>query len=635
MLRRPLIALALLATLAWAEPTLEIGLDGGVPAFEGNAVDLLVTIDPGPAGVKVEGLAVTVEAPGAKLSAAILPPADEVTVYRAPFVVRVPMRIEASEPFDATVKVEGGHGNGKALSLSGKKTIYAAPLAGGGGVGFPAEEPNGTLKLNKAYLRDTPAKAGKLNALVLELEITGGQWHVYGEATKNDPKALGVPMIAEILPNGPEVEFLSVGEYMPPEKKYYGQFKIEVPVTPVKEGDFDARVKLFWQACDPNMCIDSQVIYPTVSWTAERGDGTIEDPMAGVAAESSEDGLAGQSLWLLFLGAIVAGLVALAMPCTYPLIPITISFFTKQGEQREGKTMGLALAYGAGIVVCFASIGAVVGLGVVTGEQVLDIATNPWVNGLFALLFLYFGLSLVGLYEINLPAFVQNFAAKAGGGGGYTSVFAMGATLVITSFTCTAPFVGALLVYAAASGDWTRVTAAMGVFGLTMAIPFVLLSLSPKAMANLPRSGIWMKHLKVVLGIVELGLVLKFLSNIDLAIGTRLIYRELFLLLWGASFLISALYLMDLPALFNKERKWVMGKGTAAAIIFLLGVTIFLYSGLGGKPLPNKYMEAFLPNWDPPYDKNFQAVVYEDYAAGIAKAQELNAPVFLHFTGFQ
>ncbi|MHC4847182.1 MAG: protein-disulfide reductase DsbD family protein [Planctomycetota bacterium] len=635
MPRRSLFALVLLATLAWAQPTLKLELDGSVPAKEGGSIDLLVTVDPGPAGVKLEGLTVEVAATGAQLKSAILPPPDEEGLYQAPFIVRVPMAISASEPFEATASVQGAHGDGKALALTEKTTVYASPFSGGGSMGFPSEEPDGTLKLRKAYLRDTPAKAGKLNALVLELELVGEQWHVYGEATKNDPDALGVPLVAEILPNGPDAEFLSVGAYMPPDKQYHGQFKIEIPLTPVEQGKVTTRLKLFWQACDPNICLEFEVRYPTVSWEAVEGDGTIEDPMAGAVAAQDESDVAGQSLMLLFFGAIAAGLVALAMPCTYPLIPITISFFTKQGEQREGKTTGLALAYGAGIVFCFASMGAVVGLGVVTGEQVLDIATNPWVNGLFALLFLYFGLSLVGLYEINLPSFVQNFAAKAGGGGGYTSVFAMGATLVITSFTCTAPFVGALLVYAAASGDWTRVTAAMGVFGLTMAIPFVLLSLSPKAMSTLPRSGIWMKHLKVVLGIVELGLVLKFLSNIDMGIGTRLIYRELFLLLWGASFLISALYLMDLPALFNKQRKWTIGKGTATAVIFLLSVTVFLYSGLGGKPLPNKYMEAFLPNWNPPYDKNFQAVIYEDYEKGIAKAQELGVPVFLHFTGFQ
>lgn len=635
MPRRSLFALLLLATLGWAQPTLKLELDAGVPAKEGGSIDLLVTVDPGPEGARVDGLTVEVETAGAQLKSAILPPPDTEGVYRAPFVVRVPMVIGTGEPFDATATVKGSHADGKALEASGKTKIYASPATATGGMGFPSEEPNGILKIEKAYLKKTPARVGKLNTLVLELELTGTDYHVYGEATRNDPKALGQPMVAEILPNGPEAEFLGVGVFTPPDKQYHGRFRIEIPVTPLKQGKTATRLMLSWTACDPNMCFDPEIAYATVSWEAVEGDGTIEDPMAGAVAAQDEGGVAGQSLMLLFFGAIVAGLVALAMPCTYPLIPITISFFTKQGEQREGKTTGLALAYGAGIVFCFASIGAVVGLGVVTGEQVLDIATNPWVNGLFALLFLYFGLSLVGLYEINLPSFVQNFAAKAGGGGGYTSVFAMGATLVITSFTCTAPFVGALLVYAAASGDWTRVTAAMGVFGLTMAIPFVLLSLSPKAMSTLPRSGIWMKHLKVVLGIVELGLVLKFLSNIDMGIGTRLIYRELFLLLWGASFLISALYLMDLPALFNKQRKWTMGAGTATAVIFLLSVTVFLYSGLGGKPLPNKYIEAFLPNWNPPYDKNFQAVIYEDYEKGIAKAQELGVPVFLHFTGFQ
>jgi cytochrome c biogenesis protein CcdA len=633
MPRRSLFALLLLATAVLAAPTVTLGVAEGIQPRAGNAIDLLVTIDPGPEGVRLDGLSVTAEADGADLQEPILPPPDEKGLYRAPFLVRVPMVLKSEEPFEARARAKGELGDGTAFDAGGKKTIYAAPSLGIAEI--PGMEAEGTLHLRNAHLRDTPAKAGKLNALVLELELIGDEFHVYGEKTANDEKALGVPMVVQILPNGPEAQWLDVGPYTPPEAKYHGAFKVEIPMTPLAVGRVATRLRIFSQVCNASMCFESEVVYRAVSWEAEKGDGTIEDPMAGMNTGGPPSGVGGQSLWLLFISAVLAGLVALAMPCTYPLIPITISFFTKQGEHREGKTLGLALAYGTGIVLCFAAIGAIVGLGVVTGEQVLDVATNPWVNAVFALLFLYFGLSLVGLYEINLPSSLQNFAAKAGGGSGYGSVFAMGATLVITSFTCTAPFVGALLVYAARSGDWTRVTAAMGVFGLTMAIPFVLLSLSPKAISNLPRSGIWMKHLKVVLGIIELGLVLKFLSNIDLGIGTRLIYRELFLLLWGASFLISAIYLLDVPALLQKDRKWQMGKGTAVAIVFLLGVTVFLYSGLGGKPLPEKNIEAFLPNWEPPYDKNFRAVIKEDYQKGLAKAQELGAPVFLHFTGFQ
>jgi len=637
MPRAPLFALVLLAACSGRvpEPGLSIAPDGGVAPVPGQPVDLLVEVDPGPGGVRVDGLSVEASSEGAEFGEPVLPPPDEEGVYGAPFTVRVPMTATATEPFEVEARASGEHREGMAFSIAATKEVFPGMAPGGGGIGLGAQEPDGSLLVHGTSLKSAPAVAGKLNALVVELEITGDQWHVYGAGTKNDPDALGVPMVAEILPTGPAADFLGVGPYSPPDKKYYGRFSIEIPFTPLKQGATEARLKLQWQACDPSICIDEQIRYESVSWEARPGDGTIEEPVGGLVDRPADgNGLGGQSLWILFLGAVAAGLFALVMPCTYPLIPITISFFTKQGEHRDGKTTGLALAYGAGIVAIFAGIGAVVGLGVLTGDEVLDFATNKWVNGLFALLFVYFGLSLIGLYEINLPSSVQNLAGRAGSGGGYMSVFAMGTTLVITSFTCTAPFVGALLAYAAQSGGGLRVTAAMGVFGLTMAIPFVFLSLSPKALSTLPKSGEWMKHLKVSLGIIEIGLALKFISNVDLALGTQLIHRELFIVLFGAAFLAAAVYLADIPGLVGK-RKWAVGRGTVIGIVVLLAITGFFYSGLDGEPLPVKELEAFLPNWDAKYDDNFLAVVKEDYEKGIARAKKLGAPVFLHFTGFQ
>jgi thiol:disulfide interchange protein DsbD len=212
----------------------------------------------------------------------------------------------------------------------------------------------------------------------------------------------------------------------------------------------------------------------------------------------------------------------------------------------------------------------------------------------------------------------------------------MGLTLVITSFTCTAPIIGAVLIWVAKGGSLVKVGFTMAVFGLTMAIPFVFLSLSPAALQKMPRSGEWMQTIKVTLGIVELGLVLKFLSNMDLAVGTNLIDRELFLALWGFSFLAAALYLLGFFDLVRPGVKWSVGKGRAAFGVALLAVTVYLASGLGGTRLGSA-LEAFLPilpERELEYTDGFLAVVKEDYEAGVAKATELNAPIFLDFTGF-
>ena len=326
--------------------------------------------------------------------------------------------------------------------------------------------------------------------------------------------------------------------------------------------------------------------------------------------------------------AIGGGLFALAMPCTYPLIPITISFFTKQAEQRDGKVAGLATAYGAGIIGIFVLVG------VVFGEPIIRFAAWWPVNLVFALLFLVFGLSLIGLFEIRLPGAFNDLAAKASGTGGYLSVFAMGTTLVITSFTCTAPIIGLVLVFAADGGSLWTVAFTMGIFGLTMALPFVFLSLAPNAIRSMPRSGEWMKTLKVTLGIVELGLVLKFVSNMDLAWGTFWIDRELFLWLWGASFGIAALYVLGLFDLLRPGAAWAVGKGRAVAGVFLLAVTAYLYAGTGGRVL-DKRLEAFLPQIQAKYTDAFLAVVKDDFEAGVRKAKELGAPIFVDFTGFQ
>jgi len=335
----------------------------------------------------------------------------------------------------------------------------------------------------------------------------------------------------------------------------------------------------------------------------------------------------------LILLSIGAGIFALLMPCTYPLIPITISFFSKQAEARHGKVLPLALAYGAGIVAIFTVIGLVVGGGLAAADSIANLANVWWLNFLFAVLFLIFGLSLVGLFDIRLPSAFDNVAARASGTGGYLSVFAMGLTLVVTSFTCTAPFVGSLLVFAAKGGQLGAAVLCMTVFGLTMAIPFAILAMSPKGFQALPKSGEWMKRLKVTLGIVELGLVLKFLSNVDIARGWFLVGRELFLVLWSVSFLGAGLYLLGVLDLFAKSAGQRPGLGRATAGVLMLGITGFLAYGVTGARL-GQYVEAFLPSFKGDYNRAFVAVV-DDYEEGLRIAKEKDAFVFLHFTGFQ
>ena len=333
---------------------------------------------------------------------------------------------------------------------------------------------------------------------------------------------------------------------------------------------------------------------------------------------------------LAFLGlAVFWGLFTLLMPCTYPMIPITISFFTKQAEARGGNVLPLSLLYGAGIVLIFILIGVVI------GAAIIPFATHPITNLVIAAFFVVFAFALFGMINLQPPAALMSLAGKASMTGGYLGVFFMGACLVVTSFTCTAPFVGSLLSVGASDGDLGRIVIGMGAFGLTMAVPFVLLSLVPGKIAAMPKSGQWMNTLKVTLGFVELAAALKFLSNADLVWHWEVFSRELFLLLWCVIFAAAAAYLFFFAG--GKPRKVTAGRSVAAAVLLLL-VGYFFY-GYGGRNM-DPIMTAIIP----PYSggkitpQNWvtgarHQIVVDDYQAAVELAQSQNKLVLVNFTG--
>jgi len=637
-LLRPFVLLGLICTITFAaEPKLDLQVDGGGSVGGGAWFDLLLRIDPAGETIPLDSLAIEPRGPeGVEFKQALIPPPEAGGRFRAPFLVRIPTRLPKSADLGGLDLGPGG-GAGEERPEYAIRVRVRGAFAGGASFDLlSATEPvrDDPVKHHlqgRASIRTRPVVAGKANAVVLDLEVKVKGYWVYGQAGSK----IGFPMQARLVPAfgaKPGALWNGGGPVTPPAKKYKqgSPFRLLVPFVPLHEGPLSFRVALQWAACNKNLCDPVEVAYLPVEVEVRPGSGTVEQIAPPPPASDSDD-LAHKSLLQLLILAIGGGLFALAMPCTYPLIPITISFFTKQAEQRDGKVAGLAAAYGLGIVSIFVLVG------VVFGQPIVDFANLWWVNAVFALLFLVFGLSLVGLFQIKLPGFFNDVAMKASGTGGYLSVFAMGTTLVITSFTCTAPVVGLVLVLAAKGGNLWRVGYTMGIFGLTMAIPFVVLSLSPKAMQSMPRSGIWMKTLKVTLGIVELGLVLKFLSNMDLGLGTNLIGRKLFLVLWGLSFLAAALYLLGVFDLFRKGARWSLGKGRAACGVLLLAVTAYLARGVDGTVLYEN-LEAFLPTLPTrrlEYRKGFLASIEDDYAKGIATAEALHAPVLIHFTGYQ
>jgi len=362
----------------------------------------------------------------------------------------------------------------------------------------------------------------------------------------------------------------------------------------------------------------------------------IPAPPPAVPAGASATQGADPGLWLFLLSAVGWGLFTLLMPCTYPMIPITISYFTKQASQRNTGTLPLSVFYGVGIVAVFVLIGVAV------GPLILTFATHPVTNLVIGLLFILFALALFGAVDLQPPAFLLSAAGKASSQGGYLGVFLMGATLVVTSFTCTAPFVGTLLAQGASSGGLGHIALGMGVFGLTMAIPFVLLSMLPSRVKAMPRSGEWMHTVKVTLGFVEIAAALKFISNVDLIWQWGWLSRELFLFLWLGLFLIAALYLLGLVRLRDEAQVGVSPGRLVAGVFF---ASYALYCGYGAV---GNSVDPILTAIIPPYSGRIgdsapganrpsaagHSIIKDDYERALQQAREDRKLLLVNFTGF-
>lgn len=308
-------------------------------------------------------------------------------------------------------------------------------------------------------------------------------------------------------------------------------------------------------------------------------------PAVGTPAEGS------RSLWMWFWVAFGSGLLALLTPCVYPMVPMTVSFFTRQGQTRA-KGLGLAATFGLSIVGLYVLIGVIVSR-LFGGDVANEIATHWLPNTLFFLIFVTFGFSFLGYFEITLPSSWSTAADERAEKGGIVGVFFVALTLVIVSFSCTGPIASGILIESARGAVVQPVVAMLG-FSLAFALPFSLFAAFPHAMQSLPRSGTWMNSVKVVLGFLELALALKFLSVADLAYHWHLLDREVYLALWIVIFTLLGFYLLgklrfphDSP-----EERAVGWQGLVLAITSFAFV-VYLIPGMWGAPL--RALSGYLP----------------------------------------
>ncbi len=354
---------------------------------------------------------------------------------------------------------------------------------------------------------------------------------------------------------------------------------------------------------------------------------------------SSKEGSA--NLWMIIGLGFLGGLIALLTPCVFPMIPLTVSFFTKR-TQNKSKGIRDALLYGFFIVLIYFLLSLPFHLFNSVDSQILNtIATNVWLNVFFFLIFVFFAFSFFGYYELTLPSSWANkmdaASSKVGGGMG---IFFMALTLAIVSFSCTGPILGGLLgsTTLAEGNVATNLTAGMVGFGLALALPFALFAMFPAWLNSLPKSGGWMTTVKVVLGFLELALAFKFLSNADLVGNWGFLKREIFLGIWIVLFILTTLYLFGI---FRFPHDGPKKKLSGTRKVFgLVSFAFSVYLVLG---LFNVTSLKLLSGFPPP---SFYSVVetesdcplgldcFKDFEEGVAHAKEVNKPILLDFTGW-
>ena len=315
-----------------------------------------------------------------------------------------------------------------------------------------------------------------------------------------------------------------------------------------------------------------------------------KDSVAKVAAATKKANGQPKSLWGIFIAGFLGGFVAFLMPCIYPMLPLTVSFFTKKGGSRS-KGIYQSLLYGLCIIFIYVFIGIIVAL--VFGPKALNgLATNGIFNFCFFLLLIVFGISFLGAFEIMLPTSLANKLDESSDKGGLLGIFFMAATLVVVSFSCTGPIVSNVLL-AAVKGERLAPAISMLGFSSALALPFTLFAMFPSALKSLPKSGGWLNSIKVVLGFLEIAFALKFLSNVDLAYHWNLLDREVFLSLWIAIGILICLYLIGKIKFSHDSDVPYLSVPRTFFAIGMFAFVVYMIPGLWGAPL--KSISAFLP----------------------------------------
>jgi thiol:disulfide interchange protein DsbD len=492
--------------------------------------------------------------------------------------------------------------------------------------------------------------------LVIQAIIETG-WHLYSQNVPDDgpiPTTFTFESTAdyELAGKTSEEEGHTVEDPVFEMKIKYFQneaiFKQRIKV--LSENNFKITGEVEFMVCDDARCLPPTFVDLNFSVTKEK-EAVIATPVKKKSKSSNK------SLLTIFIIAFFSGFAALLTPCVFPLIPMTVSFFTKQSKN---KAIGIknAIIYGISIVVIYVLLGTLVSA-VFGADSLNALASNVWFNIIFFLLLLVFAISFLGAFELVLPSSWGTKVDAQADRGGVIGIFFMALALAIVSFSCTGPIVGTLLVEAAAGGNQIGPIVGMLGFSLALAIPFALFAAFPGWLNSLPKSGGWLNTVKVVLGFLELALAFKFLSNADLVLQLHWLEREVFLAIWIAIFGTMALYLFGKIQLPHDSPISHISVGRLSFGLLTLAFTIYLIPGLWGAPLD--LISAFPPPQhysESPYGVGFtktgtstiasehsgipdgahlmaphNILAFNDYDLGLAYAKKVGKPVMIDFTG--
>ncbi|MEQ5792418.1 thioredoxin family protein [Muricauda sp. NFXS6] len=499
--------------------------------------------------------------------------------------------------------------------------------------------------------------------LVFKGKIMDG-WHVYSQYTAEGGS---LPSEFTFEKAGEDYELIGETEESETIKEYSDIFEVEETFFK-GEAIFTQRIKLlnpevnqisvnlFYQICK-EVCLPVdeyfQISLDGSGFVAE--ETTLDERSSALGASLKvdlknkqllnqneiTDSEGKSNLWVIFGLGFIGGLIALLTPCVFPMIPLTVSFFTKQ-TQNKSKGVANALLYGFFIVLIYFLLSLPFHLFNSVDSQILNtIATNIWLNVFFFIIFVFFAFSFFGYYELTLPSSWANkmdsASSKVGGGLG---IFFMALTLAIVSFSCTGPILGGLLgsTTLAEGNVATNLTSGMVGFGLALALPFALFAMFPAWLNSLPKSGGWMTTVKVVLGFLELALAFKFLSNADLVGNWGVFKREIFVGIWVVLFILMTLYLFGIFRFPHDGPKKNLSPARKLTGIVSLAFTIYLILGLfnisnlkllSGFPPPSFYSVVETES-----DCPLGLDCFKDFEEGVAYAQEVNKPILLDFTGW-